>query len=266
MKFRLLLLFCSLLILSSCKSDDNSDTTDDTAEDFKAENRKALGLSAGDILSSGTYPKMVVEFVYSEGFRPRQETLDFFSDFLNERVFKPGGITFTETVIDPPPGAPYNSQEIRDIEDANRTLYTTDDTIAIYVFFSNGSAFGDTQTGFTLGSAYQNTSMVVYEKTLRDIALNNTDFDLGALEDTTLRHEFGHILGLVNIQQDDIHDTHEDLDNLKHDVLDTCLMFFQAQSANNRMIEQMMAVSRSKNQGPQLDERCIEDLQSKGGK
>lgn len=252
--------FVLLIILSACKSDDGGDSSPE--EDPNADNKLALGVSSGDILTASDFQRLVVEFVYSEGFRPRQETIDAFRTFLNERVNKPGGIIFVETVIDPPTGAPFNATEIREIEDNNRTQFNSGNTVAVYVFFSNGSAFGDTQTGFTLGVAYRNTSMVVYEKTLRDIALDNPDFDLGRLEITTLNHEFGHILGLTNILGDDIHDDHEDIINRKHCIVDSCLMYFEAQRSSREMLRQVFR----NDEVPQLDSLCIADLQAKGGK
>lgn len=256
------LLLAMMLILSACGSDDNGDTPEEETVDPNEENVLTLGASAPELLSANPYPKLVIEFVYAEGFRPEQETLDSFRTFLQERVNKPGGITFVETVIDPPPGAPYNSQEIRDIEDANRTLFTEGDTIAVYVFFSNGSSFGDTQFSVTLGTAYRNTSMVVYKKTLRDISLDNPNFDLKVLENITLQHEFGHIFGLTNILQDDIHSGHEDEFHPKHCIVEECLMYFEAQTATREVITRMM----QRGGIPVLDPLCIEDLQAKGGK
>ena len=255
------LLLASLMLVFSCKSDDGGDTPPE--EDPRAENLKTLGASAAELLSNDAFQSLTVEFVYAEGFRPQQATLDQFRTFLEERVNKPGGIRFVETLIDPPPGAPYNSQEIRDIEDANRTQFTNGTNIAVYVFFSNGNAFGDTQTSFTLGSAYRNTSIVVYRKTLVDIVLQDPDFDLEILEGTTLNHEFGHIFGLVNILDDDIHNSHEDTVNRRHCIVEECLMFFEAQAAGRSMLSRM----KSLNTIPVFDtELCIQDLQSKGGK
>ncbi len=249
-----------LTVLFACKSDDGGDNTPE--EDPNAGNKLSLGVSAGDILTAGNFQRLVIEFVYPDGFRPRQETIDQFRTFLSERVNKPGGIVFVETEIDPPSGAPFNATEIRQIEEDNRTQYNTDDSIAVYVFFSNGSAFGDTQTGFTLGTAYRNTSMVVYEKTLRDVSIDNPDFDLGELEITTLNHEFGHILGLTNILGDDIHTDHEDGVNRKHCIVESCLMYFEAQRSSREMLRQVFA----NRDVPQLDDLCIADLQAKGGK
>ena len=250
-------LFFIFLAMASCKKDDS----DDSANDPKAENLKALGVSAEDILSEDIYKTLTVEFVYSPAYRPSQEAIDQFRTFLTERVNKPSGITIIETVINDQSGVPFTIEEIRAIEDAQRTRYTVGDNIAVYVYFSNGSSQGDTNTSVTLGTAYRNTSLVIYEKTLQDITSSDPSL-LPALESTTLQHEFGHILGLVNIQDDDIHPSdHEDPLHLKHCIVEDCLMYFEA--TNTRAAVERL---RSRRMVPTLDPLCIADLQSKGGK
>jgi predicted Zn-dependent protease len=250
--YKLLLLLLSFLIISSCKSDDNEDIVNDP----KAENLKELGTSAEDLLSDDIYNSLTVEFVYSNDFRPLQETLDSFRTFLTERINKPGGITFVETVITTPLESSYTISEIKDLEAEKRTKYTVGDKISVFVFFANANSSSDTNTSVTLGSAYLNTSIVVFEKTLRDLSSSQGN-DLFILEATTLQHEFGHILGLVNLRNDGIHQNHEDPLHSSHCIVEECLMYFS--STNSRSL-------RNRSSVPELDPLCIEDLQAKGGK
>lgn len=258
-QFKYIVFFVALIALAGCKDDDN-----ESVEDFKAENRKALGSSGADILSSDIYQSITVELVYSAGFRPEQSTITDFENFLAARINKPGGINIIETQIEAPDGAPFTTQEIRDIEDENRTQYTEGDDIAVYVFFSNGSNSNDTNTAVTLGTAYQNTSIVVYERTLRNLSTSQ-NIELALLESTTLQHEFGHLFGLVNILDDDIHTDHEDTDNNRHCIVEDCLMYFESNLGRSNM-ETILNNLRGRQNVPEFDSLCIGDLQAKGGK
>jgi hypothetical protein len=245
------------LSLISCKDDDS----DGSPVDPTAENKKALGVSAEDLLSDDIYKKLRIELVTTTSYQPEAASIQAFRNFISERVFKPGGIQFIERQIPDQAGAPFSLDKIKEFEEEFRTQYTLGNDIAVYIFFSNGSSTNDTQSSVTLGTAYRNTSIVIYQKTLEIITQAEPEL-LPLLEQTTLEHEFGHILGLVNLQNDDIHSAHEDPNSAKHCVVEECLMYFDATNVGRS------ALSRLFTRGvvPQLDPLCIADLQAKGGK
>ncbi len=251
--FLLIILFLSL---SACKNDD----ADEGPIDNTIENKQPLGTSAEDILSDDRYDKLKFELVYTESYRPEAESVNAFKNFVNARVVKPGGVQFIEREIPNQAGAPFTLDQIKTIEEEYRTLYNETGTVAIYIFFSNGSSSNDTQSSVTLGTAYRNTSVVVYQKTLELITQSDPEL-LPILEQTTLEHEFGHILGLINLQNDDIHNAHEDPSNSKHCIVEECLMYFNATNVGRSALNRFMA----RGMVPQLDPLCIADLQAKGG-
>jgi len=253
LKFISPFLLFSLLIIFSCSNDDDSDN-----ETFnpRSENIKEIGVSSRDLLSANNYKSLTIEFAYSPGFRPKQQTLDDFKTFLEERLHKPDGIIFIETLISIPFQESQTLQDIKTIEANKRTIYTEGDDISVFVYFSGSNYSSDTQTSLTLGISYYNTSLVVFEKTLRNLVASQ-DFDLYILEETTLQHELGHLLGLVNIQNDDIHQSHEDLAHGKHCKVEDCLMYYE--NNNGKTIKRRASVSL-------LDPLCLEDIQAKGGK
>ncbi len=242
----------SFLIILSCNSDDDATPIDET----KIENQKPLGTSASDLLSDNTYTSITIEIAYNSGYRPTQATLDDFKTFIEDRVNKPDGITFVETEINSPFVESQTIQDIKDIENEQREYYTVLDDIAVFIYFTGAKASSDTETTITLGTAYLNTSLVVYEKTLRDVSVQQ-NVDIYLLEETTLQHELVHLFGLVNIQEDDIHSEHEDLAHKKHCIVESCLMYYQSNISSS--FRNMVNV-------PLLDPLCIEDLQAKGGK
>lgn len=251
--------FASLLVFSfsGCKNDD----TQEVIVDPTAENKKALGVSAEDLLSDDIYRSLTVEFVYTTSSKPAEASINAFRNFLQSRINKPDGILFVETQIPDQAGAPFDLDDIKDFEEEFRTQYTDGDDIAVYIFFSNGSSSNDTQTNVTLGTAYRNTSIVIYESTLRSITNSDPEL-LPILEQTTMNHEFGHILGLVNIQNDDIHTAHEDPSASKHCIEDECLMYFEATNLLRSEVTRFL----TRRMVPQFDALCLEDLQAKGGK
>ncbi len=256
------IIFLAMVTVVSCKKKDDDEVVDDP----KAENRKVLGSSGEDILSADIYTKLRLELLFTETTRPTPETIIALEQFLNARVNKPGGISIVETMIPPPNNGPYSLDEIREIEDEHRTQYTIDDDIALSMFFANGSSENDTDTSFTLGSAYQNTSIVVYRNTLFNFVGGPNNTTLATLETITSQHELGHLFSLVNISSDDIHPTdHEDTENGKHCVIADCLMYFS--SAASRPEHEARFANRSQGDGiPVFDALCLADLVAKGGK
>jgi len=251
-KINILILLFSFLFILSCSTDDS----DEIVNDPRAENIKALGVSAEDLLSDDIYTSLTVEIAYSSGLRPLQESIDSFKEFLEERLNKPDTIKFIETIINIPLVQIQTISDIREIEAEQRTTYTNEEDIAVFIYFTHAKSDNDTNTSVTLGTAYYNTSIVVYENTLRNLNASQ-GFDLFILETTTIQHEFGHLLSLVNLRDDDIHNNHEDPNHENHCIVEECLMYFESNNASSY---------RNRSSVPELDPLCIEDLQAKGGK
>lgn len=248
-------LFLVLVLTVGC--DDDDPTTNPPDVDENAANKQPLGTSANELLSSDEFTSIRVELAYAEGFRPTQETIDLLVPFLEERLDKPDGITLVESLIETNQEAPYDINEIVAIEEATRTVFNNGDEIGVWLFFSDGRSSGDSGNSVVLGSAYRNTSMVIYEKTFIELANNSTTpINRTLIETSTLRHEFGHIFGLVNVGTPLTSD-HEDENNNRHCNVEECLMYFQTVTNvfNNSSLSSI----------PDFDPLCIADLQSNGG-
>lgn len=248
-----LIFFFSIVV--SCSKDDTSGGNNGNNV---IANQQPTGSSSHDLLSDETYTSMVIELVYVEGFKPSQSTINNLVNFLDQRTFKPGGIA-VETRSIPSPGiTTYSTQDYVDLENTHRTKYNTENQIAIWAYFADGSASGNTNTQVTLGTAYRNTSFIVYEATIKAFSGGFNEPSTPVLETTVILHEFGHILGLTNFgapQQS----THEDSANPKHCDVETCLMYYAATSGPSLM-------NNSGGTVPVLDAQCIADLQANGGK
>ncbi|MFI0430830.1 membrane metalloprotease [Mariniflexile sp. HMF6888] len=243
--------------LVSCSKEDATDN--ENATNTKLANQKNTGSSSNDLLSDTTFKSMVIELVYVEGFEPTQSSINNFVSFLEARTFKPHGITVEKRAIASPGNAPYTNQEIITIEDANRTKYNTNDQIAVWAFFADGESASNTDSGVVLGTAYRNTSFVIYEETIQDLSNSPFEPNRTILETTVISHEFGHILGLTNLGANMV-ENHEDTEHTKHCNVESCLMHWSVESGAglNNLI--------GANSAPELDAQCIADLQANGGK
>lgn len=244
----LLLLLCLGLILSCSKDDSNVNSGV-----VNALNKQDIGSSSNDLLSVKKYKSLVIELVYVEGSEPSTEAIDNLISFLNKRIYKEK-ISVEKRSIPAPigGGTTYTFEQIRAIEDSNRTKYNTSDQIAVWIFFADGKSSGDIGNEVILGSAYRNTSLVIYEQTVKRLAGAGSNRIL--LEKTVIDHEFGHILGLTNLGAK-MQSAHEDPNNLNHCNVESCLMYWKSQV---NMI--------SGGSEPEMDAQCLADLQANGGK
>jgi len=262
----ILIVTCSVFL--ACKSDDSDEpqNQDPTEQDPKANNRLALGVSAADLLAANPYNTLTVEIAYAPNNRPSAQAVSNLRTMLEERLNKPGGINIIERQVADQPGQPYTIEEVREIEDRIRTQYTEGNNIAVFIFFANGSSQNDNGNRVTLGTAYRNTSIIVYQRTLKVITEEDPEL-LTFVESFTMNHEFGHILGLVNILNDAINENHEDPLNPKHCIVEECLMYFELEFATRTSINEIMYRGRQNNlEVPTFDALCIADLRAKGGK
>lgn len=261
-KSSILFLLISAFFFTQCAKD--SAPVIEDPDLFKAGNLLATGASAGDLLSGETFSNMVIEAVYNPGFRPTAAAMANFTSFLQERTFKDNiNVVYREL---PSPGLNEISiQQAAELEDENRTLYNEGNTLALYIYFTDAIAEGDDLQGglVTLGAVYRNTSMIVYEQTVKFLGSQSSQITESDVETATLMHEFGHLLGLVNLGSPQVN-THDDPISPNHCIIDGCLMRAEIEFGQGMMgmLESMAAKGEVV---PILDSECILDLQANGG-
>lgn len=240
----------------SC-SKDKSDATLENGIN-KLPNKLATGQSANDFLSAEKYTRIEIEILYVKNFRPNTQTLTNLQNFIEARLNKPGGIIISEREVAPNGFSPYTIDEIANLEDVYRSKYNNTNILTLYVLFADGKAEGDSNTSFVLGTAYRNTSFVIFENTIMQNSGGIAQPSRVNLETTVLLHEFSHLLGLVNVgspmvnpHQDNVHGKHCDNQN--------CLMNWQVE--NEGALNMLTGGSI-----PQLDTNCLNDLIANGGK
>jgi len=265
-KIRVLALAGSLVLAMSCSknSDDNGGT--DPGGIDKTANLLATGDSANDILANDTYTKLLIEIAYVNGFQPTMEAMNNFQAFLQARTFKQD----IEILYNELPSSNEDDlslQEIADLEADNRTAYNEESTLAIYIYFADAPSEDDdpTEGTVTLGAVYRNTSMVIHESTVRDLAQQSSQITNADVETATLNHEFGHLLGLVDLGSAPVNN-HEDPTANNHCDIQGCLMRAELQFGSGIMGMLNSRVSKGSAAVPGLDAECVLDLQQNGGR
>ncbi len=226
------------------------------------DNHRAVGASAHDLLSADKYPSVTIEIQAMTGFRPTQATQDALKAFVTQRCNKTGGVTVVVDADIPAQGkSAYSLDDTKNIEVANRQLYTTGTTLSVYFLFLDGPSTDDNSSAKILAYAYLNTSMVVFEKTIQGLSGLPPKPSTATVEQAVVEHELGHLLGLVNLSPGSpMQASHQDTAHGNHcnDSTDPCLMYYAVNTSN--IIGNLLGGI------PQLDANCLADLKANGGK
>jgi hypothetical protein len=242
------------LTLSCAKDDSLGNDLNNSNYTFKQQ----VGYSANDILSNKKFTDIYVEVMYVDGFKPSAETLTNLKIFIGTRTYKTN-IVIEERLINITSKSIYSMEDVRSIEDANRSVFSIENQLAISALFLNGKSSSDTDTTTILGTSYRNTSFVIFEETIKTTANNILGTSKITLESTVILHEFCHLLGLVNLGTNIVVD-HEDTSHSAHCTVENCLMYYLIENGKN--VHHWV----NDTQIPQLDAYCIDDLRTNGGK
>ncbi|MEX0363063.1 MAG: hypothetical protein AB3N10_18960 [Allomuricauda sp.] len=263
-KIAIYTLICLGIILSCSKDSDDSTPPGNTVD--KTANLQATGSSANDILANTNFDALIIEIAYVEGFRPTTIAITNFENFIRERTFKTD-IEFTYKSLSSPTEETLTTEEVAELEEENRTVYNNGTTLAMYIYFADTPSEGDEEDEglFTLGAVYRNTSMVIYESTIRELASQSNFITVSDVETSTLNHEFAHLMGLVNLGTEAVNG-HEDPEAANHCNVSGCLM----RAALEFGVPTMKVLESNAAKGaapvPGLDAECILDLQNNGGR
>lgn len=259
MKKIFFLLFVSILFLG-CSKDSENDEQPKAID--KTANLQATGSSANDILSNTNFNKLAIEIAYVKNYMPSDDAITGFLNFIKAHTFK-NNITVTYKELLSPNEATLTLNKVAELEAENRTVYNENSTLSIYIYFADAPSDDDNpdEDLVTLGAVYRNTSMVIYEKTIKELAAKSVLVTEAAIEESTLNHELGHLMGLVNLGSTMVHE-HEDTDAENHCNINGCLM--SAQLTFGSGAKKMLLAN--KNAPPSLDTECLADLKANGGR
>src|SRR5690348_15319810 len=159
---RSVLVLFLISLATACSKTSVSYTNNPNAPDYL--HNRPVGASANEILSATKYSSLKIEVQYMTGFVPDAAALNNLQTFLNTLVNKPGGITIVTREIPGSASTTLSVDNVVNIEKENRTAFTNNSEIALYILFTNGN-YTDNNV---LGVAYKNTSVVLFGKKIND--------------------------------------------------------------------------------------------------
>src|SRR5215831_11737968 len=178
-----------ILTTVHCKKESTSATP------INALNILSTGRSAHDLLSADTYTQLNIEIEYMPGMQLQSESVNNLVNFLNTYLNKPGGITVTQKQVNSFNADTVSLRQVADFETQYRDTYTAGSLISAYILVSDANY----STTNVLGTAYLNTSLVMFEKNIRANSGGFGQATREKVESGVMEHEFGHLLGLVNL-------------------------------------------------------------------
>lgn len=210
-----------------------------------------LGSSAHDLLVASSYTSLEIEIQYMPGYQPDQQSTDNFKNFLSQYLNKPNGISITEEQVPSDGKSVLSVNDVVSLEKKYRNDFTGNNKIAVYILITDGVS----DKSDIFGSAYWNTSICLFGKTISDNSGTVGRITRSQLLTVLFEHEFGHLLGLVN-QGTPMQTNHQDVANGAHCINKNCLMYYDIETA---------AISPTSSL-PSLDANCVADLKANGGK
>lgn len=244
----ILLVLSAVIFIASCNKDEDSNGIG-IKNGFNYS--KGPGQSAQDYVNGSKYKSVTVEILHMASAKPTAASVDNLKSFL-ETFLDKNSIRFIYTSIPNGDKSTYSFDEIRAMELEHRTVFNSGDNLSACLFFVNADFSGNSGNGSVLGVAYNNTSMAVFEKTLKDNTGGIFQPSLSTVETTVMEHEFGHLMGLVNngapLQSD-----HHDSANGAHCDVQSCLMYYAVEGSD-------FLTNLQGGNVPQLDSQCQADL------
>ncbi|MDZ7691640.1 MAG: hypothetical protein U5K69_11035 [Balneolaceae bacterium] len=260
----IILLFFSCSDTATSPNVDNGKNGDeeDPEQEEPFSRTEPSGASANDFLSDSDFSELVVEIDYiGSSFEPTQDAIASLETFLQERLHKRAVTVMEPTQISSDSDQNYTIDEIVELENQHRDTQTEGDKLTAYMLITDGRFHQDGQQTNVLGIAYYNTSTAFFGEGYNEASGGLGQASRYQVEATSFRHEFGHMFGLVGIEESgtDMQTNHQDTENGHHCDDDSCLMYYAMETSD-------LFSGAFGGNIPPLDQNCIDDLQANGGK
>ncbi len=253
-----LTVLCLIIVFASCSRNNKIGYTVPVVDPTNNYDNRSVGVSANDLLDSARYKVINLDICYAIKHQLPTSVVDDAVKFLGRYCNKPGGIFVHERQI-PMQGGKLYVNDLITIEKIYRTKFekagrNNVDTLGLFILVTEGDYYLEK----VLGVSYKNTSVALFDGIITANSGGTAQPSRETLLSTVLRHEIGHMLGLVNTGTA-MQTSHQDEANGKHCDNEQCLMHHKMQTTDG-------VSALAGNIIPDLDANCQADLKANGGK
>jgi len=216
---------------------------------------------AKDYLQDDRWASIVLEWDHMDNFSPDRSVngpVMVLHDRIGTYLDKDPHIVEDQGYTHPSNQDEYNITEIKEIEGDFRTSYKVNDVIPVHIMYLNGRYDDGNGGGHdVLGLATGPDSIVIFRERIQELFQNLSRveqlyFVESDIETAVLVHEFGHLLGLVNINYESQR-PHEDPEHPHHTINDRSVMYWS--------VELGFSYSNLRRTPPiDFEEECVDDL------
>lgn len=222
-----------------------------------------------------TMTRMVIQVAYEPGAEPYDGSLSGLSGVVPWRITRNNvAALFEGRAVEPEIDSPLLRSEMTLLPEQNKTTWTLDEIFALSEQYRNGTTTAETghffvaflnghlvdETGSPnpgiIGVQISGTSVVAIFKDVIK-AMTGTNVVRVFVEQSTVIHEIGHALGLVNIGVPPTSDHHDEAHGAHCDNPD-CVMYWQNEGLNDLI----SFVNRRKDDPYLFADECLQDTRS----
>jgi len=184
--------------------------------------------SHGPAILRASVPNLVIEVDVQQGVSVDQAALDVLVNRIRQYADKPGGITVSGGNTFASATTEWTTDQMRAVAEANRNNHSNASTVVVYVLYLDGALHRDGEETTAIGVAYNASEFAVFPGRWAGLGGSLLGSD-SALERAVLVHEWGHLLGMVNIGYTS-RINHEDADHPHHSSSQNSVMYWAVET------------------------------------